>query len=157
ERMKWDSKAFKVYEVLGTQVQQSTQSFCDFLYCRVPVLPGVKDRDMVQERFLMKLPGEQGYALAIHSCSPSQCSTLGLEPTNDVIRAQTLLSGYILRPHPAGGVVLLGLSQTDMGGNVPQWVQSFAKKAGKRMPLQWAQRLEDYLKTRSSQIAPSRR
>eukprot|EP00913_Durusdinium_trenchii_P017734 g16666.t1 len=124
----WDSKAFKVYEVLGTQVQQSTQSFCDFLYCRVPVLPGVKDRDMVQERFLMKLPGEQGLVWSRE---------------------------YILRPHPAGGVVLLGLSQTDMGGNVPQWVQSFAKKAGKRMPLQWAQSLEGDFITRRGVCAIS--
>lgn len=153
ERMKWDSSAFKAYEVLGRQVQKSSQSFCDFLYCRIPLAPGVKDRDMVQERFLMKLPNEQGYAIAIQSCSPSQCTALGLEVPAGVIRARTILSGYILRPHH-GGVLLSGVSQTDLGGSVPQWVQGFVKKAGKRMPLQWAERLQDYCNSKAEAQSP---
>eukprot|EP00434_Breviolum_minutum_P031148 symbB.v1.2.027547.t1/scaffold2835.1/size69263/4 len=152
--MKWDGAAFKVYEVLGRQVQKSSQSLCDFLYCRVPLPPGVKDRDMVQERFLLKLPNEQGYAIAIQSCSPSQCSALGLEPATGVIRARTIISGYILRPH-RNGVILTGVSQTDLGGSVPQWVQGFVKKAGKRMPLQWADRLQDYCNSKAEPQSPS--
>eukprot|EP00435_Cladocopium_sp_Y103_P025959 s3125_g6.t1 len=154
ERMKWDSAAFKTYEVLGRQVQKSSQCFCDFLYCRIPLAPGVKDRDMVQERFLMKLPNEPGYAIAIQSCSPSQCTALGLEVPAGVIRAQTIISGYILRPHPNGGVLLSGVSQTDLGGSVPQWVQGFVKKAGKRMPLQWAERLQDYCNSKAEPQSP---
>ena len=64
--MKWDGKAFKVYEVLGSEVQARSQSSCDFLYCLVP-MPGVKDRDMVQERFLMRLEDEPGGNLQSHA------------------------------------------------------------------------------------------
>jgi len=158
ERLSWDSSSFTSYKVVGDrQVQESTKALCDFLYCRIHLVTGVTDRDMVQERFLFRLP-DRGYAIAIRACTDEQCSTLGLSPVPGAVRARTVISGYIIRPHPGGqGVVLTGISQTDLGGSVPQWVQGLIKKAGKRKPVEWAQRLEDHCNMRAGLDVASRR
>lgn len=145
ERMQWDGSTFSAYEVLWTAAaQQSTKALGDFIYCRIPFAAGIADRDVVQERYLTRL-GPSSYAIAIHSCSASTCRELQRTPRAGAVRATTILSGYLLRPDPHGrGVVLTGLSQTDVGGLIPQWLQSCVKKAGKRKPIDWAMRLQDY-------------
>eukprot|EP00931_Biecheleriopsis_adriatica_P045107 TRINITY_DN25853_c0_g1_i1.p1 TRINITY_DN25853_c0_g1~~TRINITY_DN25853_c0_g1_i1.p1 ORF type:complete len:737 (-),score=176.11 TRINITY_DN25853_c0_g1_i1:12-2222(-) len=153
ERMKWDGASFSSFKVLcERQVQPSSRALGDYLYIKLKLPLGVKDRDMLQERFVLCLPDDEGYAIVIHSCSAVQEKALRREPltAEGVIRANTRLSGYLLRPAPSGqGVLLTGISQTDLGGNVPQWVQALVKKATKKLPLDFAQRLEDHCNRRA--------
>ena len=51
------------------------------------------------------------------------------------------MSAYVLRSHP-NGVLLLTLSQKDVGGNVPLVFQHMARSMGKRKPIEMAEQLE---------------
>ncbi|CAE6945568.1 unnamed protein product, partial [Symbiodinium sp. CCMP2456] len=104
------------------QVQEATGALCDFLYCRIHLVTGVTDRDMVQERFLLRL-ADRGYAIAIRACSDGQSRALGLWAQSTAC----FVARYIIQPNPAG-VLVTGVSQTDLGGNVPLWFQGLVKK-----------------------------
>eukprot|EP00434_Breviolum_minutum_P026807 symbB.v1.2.023692.t1/scaffold2189.1/size92612/2 len=96
---------------------------------------------MVQERFLTKLPDQNGYAILMSSCSNEIAASLGKPDSTDVIRTKDLLSAYILQPCDRG-ILLMTLSQKDVGSHVPSFLQHMARSVGKRKPLEMAQQLE---------------
>jgi len=143
ERLSWDGKSFATYSVLRSAAPQvESHALGDVIYCRMPTPTGMSDRDVVQERFLLQLPGG-GYAIVMRSPSEEGSAALA-EVAPNMVRMRTMLSGYLLRPLPGGGIKLTAMSQTDMGGNIPQWVQSMAKKAGIKKALEWARALETH-------------
>merc|ERR1719265_3011594 len=120
-----------------------TGCMADFIHLRIHLSMGIKDRDFVQERFLVEVKNDGGspsskggevgggYAIMIKSCSPETAQALGKPEVRGVVRATTLISGYILRRHSSGGIHLQALSQLDIGGKIPQWAQTMGKKASK--------------------------
>lgn len=140
ERLKWDKSPFVAHEILHPGGVQS-RAFRDFLYSRVTIAPGISDRDLVQERFLTRLPDQSGYAILMSSCSDEIAASLGRPDSTDVVRTKDLLSAYILKPCEHG-ILLTTLSQKDVGSHVPSFFQHMARSVGKRKPLEMAQQLE---------------
>lgn len=140
ERLKWDRSPFVAHQILHPGGVQS-RAFRDFLYSRVTIAPGISDRDLVQERFLTRLPDQTGYAILMSSCSDEIAASLGRPDSTDVVRTKDLLSAYILRPCEHG-ILLTTLSQKDVGSHVPSFFQHMARSVGKRKPLEMAQQLE---------------
>lgn len=147
ERLKWDGTSFLNYKVLSRAAAAPGRALRDTIYCRMPAPHGVSDRDVVQERFLVPLQ-EGGFAIVMRSLSEGAAAAL-CEPLGGAgaaVRATTLLSAYLLRPLSGGrrGVRITVMSQTDMGGSIPAWAQSLAKKAGTRKFVEWSQRLRGH-------------
>jgi hypothetical protein len=156
ERLQWDGVSFKQYDVLCEATPQAgSNALGDVVCCRMPVLPGLSDRDVVQERFILKLSEEQGGGLAMLMCSPSdeRASALGRPAGGDATRARTHLAGFRIRPSK-GGLTVTAMSKTDPGGNIPFWAVNLAKRAGKHKPIDWANRLRDHCLKRTEEARP---
>jgi len=155
ERLSWDRAAFRKFEVLGPSAPQGLSSALgDVIYCRIPLPTPMQDRDMVQERFLMRLPEcsatpAGGFAIVMRSPSEATARMLGRPPIQDAVRATSIISGFLLQPHPGtGGVLFTAVSCTDIGGCVPRWAQVLAQKTCVRMSLDMANRLQDHCNNR---------
>jgi len=144
DRMRWDKESFVIYEVLQTGVvlPGSLSVVADVVYCRMPAPTGLSDRQVCQQRFFFRVPG--GVAIVMCSLPDTQSASLRRPASAGAVRAQTVLSGYVLRTADKGGVVISVVSQTDLGGAIPSWAQGMAKKSSKRRLASWAHRLEDY-------------
>lgn len=151
ERLLWDSASFEAYELLCEAIPQScSRALGDVVYCRFPGMAGVSGRDVVQERFLL-CPDHPvgGCAMVMKSPQPSRCALLGRPPQPGWVRATSLLSGFHIARTSGGALRLTAMSRTDLGGNVPAFVVAMGKKAGKRKPLEWAQKLQDHCRRRA--------
>eukprot|EP00931_Biecheleriopsis_adriatica_P111955 TRINITY_DN86445_c0_g1_i1.p1 TRINITY_DN86445_c0_g1~~TRINITY_DN86445_c0_g1_i1.p1 ORF type:complete len:181 (-),score=22.74 TRINITY_DN86445_c0_g1_i1:27-533(-) len=112
-------------------------------------MAGIQDRDVVQERFLLRTQEPAGgYAIIMKSPSPQRWVELGRPPVADAVRAKSILSGFHVTPRP-GGLRLLVMSRTEMGGSIPSWAVAIARKAGKSKSLEWARRLLNHVTQRS--------
>mmetsp|Transcript_38614 Transcript_38614/g.43862 ORF Transcript_38614/g.43862 Transcript_38614/m.43862 type:complete len:247 (-) Transcript_38614:74-814(-) len=107
-RRKWEPafSTMEIVEELGDQY--------DICYFKVKGPWGISDRDFVQIRKLFQ-HGDATYLglkSVVHPEKPE---------FTDVIRAETLISGYCVRPDPedATTVILETLSQTDVKGLIP--------------------------------------
>lgn len=153
ERLQWDGASFKQYDVLCEATPQAgSNALGDVVYCRMPVIPGLSDRDVVQERFILKLSEEQGGGFAMLMCSPSdeRASALGRPAGGDATRAQTHLSGFRIQPSK-GGLTVTAMSKTDPGGSIPFWAVNLAKRAGKHKPVEFANKLRDHCLKRTEE------
>jgi len=156
DRLEWDGASFVQYDALCEGTTQSVSgALADAVYCRMRAPAGISDRDVVQERFLLRTPSG-GYAIVMCSPSDTRAAELGKPPTTGLARAATLLSGYVVEPCPSGGVLLFAMSQTDLGGSIPGWAQNLAKKASKRKLIEWTQQLQAHCLNRSSDKARAR-
>lgn len=152
ERVKWDSSFRKYESICAASPQEKTRALCDCLYVRAPGPPTIRDRDMVQYRYLLRLG--DGFAILNKSCSDEVATELGRPPADGrehgaAVRAVTLLSGYTFTPKAEGGVLVCGLTQVDVRGGVPQWAQSFGLKLGKKRLIEWAKKLENHCNQQS--------
>jgi len=149
ERLTWDQASFVAYEVLSEATAQPGEALGDVIYCRMPAPTGMAERDVIQERFLLRLPDGVGFAIVMTSPSADAAAAHLRGSCHDAagrpaaVRATTALSGYLIRPLPGGdGVRITAMSQTDLGGSIPAWMQAAAKKAGTQRFIQWCARLQ---------------
>jgi len=77
ERLQWDAASFVTYEALRPASPEPNGVQWDAVYCRMPAPRGLSDRDVVQERFLIRLqqPGG-GFAIVMRSPSDGRSSEL---------------------------------------------------------------------------------
>lgn len=154
ERLSWDQQTFGEFEVLRAAAPQGfSGALGDVIYCRLPTPTPMKDRDMVQERFLMRLPKcsatpAGGLAIVMQSPSEATACMLGRPPIQEAVRAKSIISGFVLQPQPESGVLFSAVSCTDIGGYVPRWAQALAQKTCVKMSLDMAQRLQHHCNSR---------
>jgi hypothetical protein len=141
QRMAWDGQSFKSFELLRPhQVGDPTRE--DIIYTVMPAPKPVRDREILQRRWQIPLGCSGGQALLMQSFEDEV-----LQPTDPQrVRAFTHLSGYLLRPvtPPDGGEPVLEvviISQCDLGGALPSWLQNMARRLAKRRCVSWGEKL----------------
>ena len=136
QRQSWDTN-FAQIEVLP----KIDQDDCEVLYCVLQSPFGVTPRDFLQFRKATQIDRSQEPGL------PSQrCLTILMRSAEHeqkpllpgFIRAESYISGYVIRENDEGGCNLFIMSQTDVKGLIPKWiVNMMASKA----PAQWVNNL----------------
>lgn len=142
ERLKWDGKNLKELEVIGDgDIEDPTSG--QIVRCVVSAPRPLKDREMLQKRWQLPLPGG-GHAFVLRSFADDRVMP---ERPSLYVRAFTHLSGYLLRPldlNGGGGIELTMISRCDVGGYVPNWVQNLVRRVAKRDVLKFAQMLHSH-------------
>jgi len=142
ERLKWDGKNLKELEIIGDgDIEDAATG--QIVRCVVAAPRPLKDREMLQRRWQLPLPGG-GQAFVLRSFDDDVVAPL--RPSS-YVRAFTHLSGYILRPfveNSSSGVELTMISRVDVGGMVPNWVQNLVRRFAKRDVLKFAQLLHQH-------------
>ncbi|CAL1138045.1 unnamed protein product [Cladocopium goreaui] len=102
--------------------------------------PGMlTDRDVLQDRWKVSLD-DGGLAILLQSRLDNS-----LRPeTSQRIRAFTHVSGYLICVTSDGSVEITAVSQTNLGGSIPAWVQSQGRRLAKSKLLPWARKLESH-------------
>lgn len=100
------------------------------------------DRDVLQRRWQLPLPGAEGGipGLAIVMRSIEDDSIFG--PRDDKVRSFVHKCGYLLRPTDEGGLNIVCCQQLDMGGLCPAWAQSFLTRMLVQKGNQWVEELK---------------
>jgi len=142
ERLKWDGKNLKELEVIGDGDIQDPSSG-QIVRCVVNSPRPLKDREMLQRRWQLPLPGG-GQAFVLRSFEDD--AVMPPRPAL-YVRAFTHLSGYLLRPLDGSrGIELTMISRLDVGGFVPNWVQNLVRRLAKREVLKFAEMLQHHCK-----------
>jgi len=152
-RPRWDAESFKIFELVRPH-DLSDPTREDAIYTVMPAPRPVRDREILQHRWQVALPGGGGgQALIMQSFEDNELRA----PDPQRVRAFTHLSGYILRPLPdTGGQVspsrpssleVVVISQCDLGGALPGWFQNLARRLAKRRAVNWAHKLGEHCRS----------
>lgn len=158
-RPRWDSESFKTFELVRPH-DPSDPTREDAIYTVMPAPRPVSDREILQNRWQVALPGGGGgQALIMQSFEDNELRA----PDPQRVRAFTHLSGYILRPLPATGsqvspsqpssLEVVVISQCDLGGALPGWFQNLARRLAKRRAVNWAHKLGDHCRSLRREVA----
>jgi hypothetical protein len=127
-RSKWD----KVFSNLKIVKILNENTDVMYTYLKAPFM--IADRDFLQKRTCYKNFRNIDYVIAFRSWDDAE-----IPPIKNVIRANTVISGYIIRAVTPIKCSLTMISQTDIKGSIPKSIiNAFAAKA----PLDWIKRLE---------------
>jgi len=152
-RPRWDSESFKTFELVRPH-DLSDPTREDAIFTVMPAPRPVRDREILQNRWQVALPGGGGgQALIMQSFEDNELRA----PDAQRVRAFTHLSGYILRPLQASGsqvspsrpssLEVVVISQCDLGGALPGWFQNLARRLAKRRAVNWAHKLGDHCRS----------
>eukprot|EP00747_Dinoflagellata_sp_TGD_P208930 gnl/TRDRNA2_/TRDRNA2_82374_c0_seq1.p1 gnl/TRDRNA2_/TRDRNA2_82374_c0~~gnl/TRDRNA2_/TRDRNA2_82374_c0_seq1.p1 ORF type:complete len:404 (-),score=43.86 gnl/TRDRNA2_/TRDRNA2_82374_c0_seq1:34-1245(-) len=137
-RLAWDGEIFRSFDVV-TKLNPEDPDAGEVIYCVVKAPSPLKDRDMLQHRWLRPLPGG-GQAIVMRSLENEE-----LRPRrSDCVRAFTHYSCYFLRPLEAGNLEVVAISHCDLGGIIPSWAQNLVHRLSRSRPIQWGQRLTSH-------------
>eukprot|EP00929_Paragymnodinium_shiwhaense_P049765 TRINITY_DN25094_c0_g1_i1.p1 TRINITY_DN25094_c0_g1~~TRINITY_DN25094_c0_g1_i1.p1 ORF type:complete len:346 (+),score=48.59 TRINITY_DN25094_c0_g1_i1:2-1039(+) len=132
QRSRWDHETLRENEVLQ---ERRNPLGPDYVRCVIPVPRPASERETLQLRWVRVLP-DGGKAVIMRSFTDDSI----LPQNSKYVRAFTHISGYLLRPRD-GGLEVVGISQSDMAGSIPGWVQNFVRRVAKQKPITWAAKL----------------
>ena len=142
ERLQWDGGNFRIFEVVSTLNGTVEQ---DIIYSVMPAPGMLTDRDVLQDRWKVAMEG--GQAILLQSRTDNS-----LRPaTPQRIRAFTHVSGYLICIKSANCLEITAVSQTNLGGSIPAWVQSQGRRLAKSKLVPWARKLESHCQARRQQ------
>ena len=127
-RTQWDKNLskFKIMKVYN--------EFSDLYYCYFKAPPFVTDREYLQKRVLVKNYENIDYIIGFISVEDDE-----FPHQKGVIRANTLISGYIIIGTGESTCKLTAISQTDFRGNIPKSLMNQAIQKG---PIEWLAKIE---------------
>ncbi|CBZ53350.1 putative phosphatidylcholine transfer protein [Neospora caninum Liverpool] len=144
-RLQWDS-TFEDYRVIEPNVSHN-----EIIYCLMKAPFPVSNRDFLQWR-RTEVDMEAGVVkMLMRSAShPSIPERPG------VVRAETILSGYIMEQRGPNSSSLFIVAQTDVKGLIPKWV---VNTTAARAPVGWVDNLKKacakYMKEHGTDVPPS--
>jgi len=125
-RLSWDT-VFADFRILEKDVNG-----CEMIYCTIKAPWPVADRDFLQWRRTQYHEQQNVYTIMMRSASHPN------HPEHpNYVRADTIISGYVVRPapeDPANSAKLFALAQTDIMGLIPKWM---VNATAQRAPVLW--------------------
>lgn len=127
-RTKWDN-LFTEFRLVHTQPTH------EYIYYCIKTPFGITRRDWLQKRVYIEDFPEPGgltmhFVSEAHPCMP---------PRPKIIRAETLVSGYILRPTGPKSCKVTIITQNDIKGLIPT---SIVNRVAAKAPLDWVTNLQ---------------
>lgn len=132
--MQYDYEIRSQYESIFTELRtiEVVSPYQDYVTCDIkgPCWP-IVDRDFLQKRTFAK--DYKGNSYCLHLVSTDHP---GLPKHPEKIRANTLISGYIINPHPENpdDTIITILAHTDIKGSIPKTLVNYSVK---RAPKTW--------------------
>ena len=115
------------------QIEQINDTI-DVIYSRVKGVFGVSDRDFVQLRGTFQKKNGFDYLIVMKSVEHSQRPLM-----KKTVRANTIISGYLIRDIGEGRCELGIISQTDIRGRIPKFLVNIIAP---KQPVKWLKKLE---------------